>query len=40
MSELRAAVRDAVGINVTWAEEGFELTPYKFNLLQALATEI
>ena len=38
--DLRAAVCDALGIDETWAEEGFELTPYKFNFLQALATEI
>ena len=31
---------DAIGADVAWAGEGFELTPYKLNLLGALATEI
>lgn len=30
--QLRAAVYEALGTDVAWAEEGFELTPYKFHL--------
>ena len=40
VSQLRAAVCQALGTDVAWAEQTFELTPYKFHLVKALAAQI
>ena len=34
VSQLRAAVCQALGTDVAWAEQTFELTPYKFHLVR------
>ena len=40
VSQMRSCVCDALGLDHSWALQSFELTPYKFNLLQSLATKM
>eukprot|EP00438_Fugacium_kawagutii_P001597 Skav221839 [mRNA] locus=scaffold885:463742:465520:+ [translate_table: standard] len=40
VAAMRSEVCAALGIDPCWAEQSFELTPYKFNLLEAIATRL
>ena len=37
---MRAEVCSSLGVDLDWAEKSFELTPYKFNLLEAMAARL
>ena len=36
--DMRAGVCSALGVTMDWASQSFTLTPYKFNLLECLAS--
>ena len=40
VAAMRAEVCSALGVDLDWAEKSFELTPYKFNLLEAMAARL
>ena len=40
VAAMHAEVCSALGVDLDWAERSFELTPYKFNLLEAMAARL
>jgi hypothetical protein len=40
VAAMHTEVCSALGVDLDWAERSFELTPYKFNLLEAMAARL